>query len=333
MTEQILLLDVDSKIPNLVLMKLSTYYKNKGCDVKLEKLGLDYYKESKDFVINAEDYNKVFASVIFTNNKDSFEIINCNDISIGGTGYDIVKKLPQEIDDCEEDYSIYPDNDISYGFITRGCIRNCSFCFVPKKEGMIHKYRDVNQIVKHKQVKFLDNNFLAYNGCEEIMEELIEKKIRCQFNQALDMRLITESKAELLSRVNYLGEYLFAFDNINDEELITKKLNLFKKYVPKDWKCKFFIYCNADMDIKDVLHRIHWCRKNKALPYLMRDVNCYSSVNRDFYIDLAAYCNQPSIFKKMTFDEFIVKRTKNIERQRKSSSLYEKKLPLGGEDK
>ena len=167
MSEQILLVDVDSKIPNLVLMKLSTYYKNKGCDVKLERLGFNYYKNKGDVTINAEDYDKVFASIIFNTNKGCLEIINCDDVSFGGTGYDIVKKLPQEIDDCDEDYSIYPDNDVSYGFITRGCIRNCFFCYVPKKEGMIHKYREVEQIKKHRVVKFLDNNILAWKGCEE----------------------------------------------------------------------------------------------------------------------------------------------------------------------
>lgn len=322
MTEQILLVDVDSKIPNLALMKLSTYYKNKGSNVKFERLGFNYYK-NKDILINAEDYNKVFASFIFTTNKDCLEIINCDDVSFGGTGVNIEKKLPQEIDDCEEDYSIYPDNNISYGFVTRGCIRNCSFCFVPRKEGMLAHYRDPSQIVKHKTFEFLDNNLLAYNKHNEVFDWFIKNNIKVRLNQGVDIRLLNDSNSKKLSELKVVGEYVFAFDNINDEEIITRNLNLFKKYVPKDWKCKFFIYCNANTELADVVYRINWCKNNKVLPYLMRDLNCYSSDNSNFYTDLAAYCNQPSHFKKMTFNEFIVKRTKNVERQRKSTTLFE----------
>lgn len=323
---KVLLVDVDSKIPNLVLMKLSTYYKAKGYEVELKKIGLNYYKSSKDkIVINAEDYNKVFVSIIFTPNKNVIQVVGCQDVSFGGTGYDLTIKLPDEIDKCEEDYSIYPETDISYGFITRGCIRNCPFCFVPKKEGMIHKYDDVERIAKNKKVKFLDNNILAYKNYEKEFKKIIKLNLKCQFNQALDIRLLKDKTCKLLSKMNYLGEYLFAFDNIQDLKIINEKLKLFKKYVPKDWKIKFFIYCNANMELSDVLFRIRWCRENKTLPYLMRDLNCYSSDNCDFYTDLAAYCNQPSIFKKMTFNEFIVKRTTNVERQKKSSALFNTK--------
>jgi len=321
--KKILLVDVDSKIPNLVLMKLSTYYKNKGYEVELEKIGLSFYKNSKDqIIIDASEYNRVFVSVVFSTNNNIIRVLGCNDVSFGGTGHNILTKLPDYIDNCEEDYSLYPDNDISYGFITRGCIRSCPFCFVPKKEGMIYKYREIEQIVKHKKVKFLDNNILAWKDCEKEFQKIIDMKLRCQFNQGLDIRLLTEKKAELLSKMNYMGEYLFAFDNIEDLKLINDKLKLFKKYVSKDWKCKFFIYCNSNMPLPEVLFRVNWCKENKVLPYLMRDLNCYDSDKRDFYIDLAAYCNQPSCFKKMTFDEFIVKRTKNVERQKKSSALF-----------
>lgn len=328
MKRKILLVDVDSKIPNLVLMKLSAYYKERGFEVTLKRLGLNYYKDKGKIIIDAGDYEKVFVSVIFTTNKESFKIINCEEVIIGGTGHNLTTELEPTIEHYKEDYSIYPETGISYGFITRGCIRNCPFCFVPKKEGTIYKYDEVERIARTKKVKFLDNNILAYNKCEEEFEKIIKLKLKCQFNQALDIRLLTERTAELLSKINYLGEYLFAFDNIEDLDVIDKNLILFKKYVPGDWKCKFFIYCNVNMNISDVLFRIEWCRKNKVLPYLMRDLNCYSSKNRDFYIDLAAYCNQPAIFKKMTFNEFIAKRTNNITRQKKSSRLYNQNDPL-----
>ena len=115
----------------------------------------------------------------------------------------------------------------------------------------------------------------------------------------------------------------FAFDNIKDELLIQDKFNLFKKYVKKDWKVKMFLYCHPDMNIfNDIVYRINWCKKNKVLPYLMRDSSCWDSKNRDFYIDLCAYCNQVNLFKKMTFVDFMQKRTNNSFRRNISVQLF-----------
>lgn len=324
MEKKILLVDVDSKIPNIALMKISTYYKSKGYAVDLKKLNYTYYpKKRNQTLINAEGYEKVFGSIIFKINKNTLRIIGCNDVEIGGVGVDLNHDLPKEIDACKKDYSLYPDNDCSYGFLSRGCIRNCYFCVVPKKEGMIHQVNNVDDIAEHKKVIFMDNNILALKNHLDILTELRDKKIRCQFNQGLDIRLINDKNAKLLSELKYIGEYFFAFDNIKDEELIKSKLELFKKYVPKDWKVKMFLYCHPDMNIKeDVVYRVNWCKNNKVLPYLMRDQSCWQSENRNFYIDLCAYCNQVSLFKKMNFDDFMEKRTNNIERRNKSIKLY-----------
>ena len=324
--KKILLVDVDSSIPNLALMKLSTYYKGQGYKVKFLKLGYSGIPLSKKkrYLLKNEGYYKVFISIIFTPNKEAVRISSpeLNNYEYGGTGYDLYVKLPQEIDDSEEDYSIYQDNDCSFGFITRGCIRQCPFCFVWKKEGMIHKYREISQIVKHKKVKFLDNNILAYPECEKILQELIDKKIRCQFNQGLDLRLMDDKKAELLSKLNYWGEYFFAFDDIKLEPILTERMVLFKKHVPRAWKARFFVYCNANEPIKDVVRRIEWCRNNKALVYLMRDKNCWKSVNSSFYKDLTGYCQAVAVYKTRTFLEYIKRKSSKLNRKVNSYKLY-----------
>ena len=210
------------------------------------------------------------------------------------------------------DYTIYPDNKISYGFITRGCIRNCSFCVVPKKEGYIHQVNKLDDIIRHKVVKFLDNNILAFRGHKKILQELINRKVKCEFNQGMDIRLIDDENAELLSKLNYIDRYTFAFDDKRQEKIITEKMNIAKRYIGNDCKLRFFIYCHPDMDIKnDVYYRIMWCRKNKVIPYLMRHISCWDSKNRKLYIDLASWCNQPHIFRKMDFEEFIIRRHTN----------------------
>jgi hypothetical protein len=323
---KVLLVDVDSKIPNLALMKVSHYYKTRGYEVELKKLNFDYYpKERQQVFIDASEYFSVWVSIIFPINKEVVKINNCENVYFGGTGYDLTIKLSKEVDDLDPDYSIYPDNKISYGFITRGCIRNCYFCIVPQKEGKIYKYNNINNIVKHKIVCFLDNNILAYPDYEKEFNYLIKNKIRCFFNSGLDIRLIDNKNSFLLSELNYYGEYLFSFDNINNIELITEKLEILKTEIRKDWKIKFNIYCNANMPLRDTLDRIEFCKNERCLPYLMRDINCWTSENKNFYTDLSAWCNQPSLFKKMSFEEFMPKRTNNKERQELSILKYNSK--------
>lgn len=322
--KKILLVDVGFKLPNLALMKLSTYFKSKKYHVDLQRVKSNYYETVKEKIkIDATGYESVYVSIIFTKNRDILEISNCEDIHYGGSGYDVKKKLPKEIDDLQPDYSIYPDNKFSFGFITRGCVRNCYFCIVPKKEGMLYKYNEVKDIAKHKIVLFFDNNILAYNKHEEELQNIIDLKIKCSFNQGLDIRLINDTNAKLISKINYYGEYFFAFDNIKDEKLITEKLLLFQKYITGTWKSKFFLYCHPDMDIQtDILHRIKWCKTHEVLPYLMRDESCWGSKYKNFFIDLAAWCNQPSFFKKLTFEQFIMKRSNNKDRQKSSIKIY-----------
>ncbi len=321
---KVLLVDADSTIPNIVLMKLATFYKSKDFVVNLVRLGVSYYPPKRKLKsISAFGYAKVFVSIIYEGNKNFVNITDNENVEYGGTGCSVTKKLPPEVEVSECDYTIYPNNNTSYGFITRGCPYNCSFCCVPEKEGKIHQVSDIGNIVHHNKVKFLDNNILAWKGHKEILQELVDKEIRCQFNQGLDIRLVNDENAKLLSQLNYMGEYIFAFDNISQEKLITKKTELFRKYVTGEWKLKFFIYCHPDMNIADdVYHRILWCKRHKVLPFFMRDISCWDSEYNELYIDLAAYCNQPPIFKKMTFSEFLVERhPKNPDRIKKGNAL------------
>jgi len=236
----------------------------------------------------------------------------------------LVTKIPDEADKFDPDYSIYPDNDISYGFITRGCIRNCSFCVVPKKEGYIHKVSNVDDIVKHKKVKFLDNNILALPEHKEILLELIQKNIKCQFNQGLDIRLLDVENSILLSKLNYLGEYIFAFDNWKYKKLIEEKMRLL--FWRKPYRLKFFVYVHPDMPLAETVKRIVWLKEKQCLPYIMRDISCWDSENSDFFVDLAAYCNHVHLFKKMDFDSFLEKRYKNKSRIEKSKRLWKENL-------
>jgi hypothetical protein len=321
----ILLIDADSTIPNIPLMKLSAWHKEKGDSVSLMRAKIPYYpnRKKKPFVIPPL-FDKVYCSVIFQGNKDFIftKYYNEKDVFMGGTGVDLTTNLPDEIENLKPDYSIYPENDTSYGFITRGCIRNCPFCVVPKKEGYIHKVADIDDIVQHKKVKFLDNNILSYPKHKEILKELVDKGIKCQFNQGLDIRLLDKENSELLSKMNYMGKYLFAFDSWSYKKIIKEKVKLLKW--AKKWMIKFYVYISPSMPIEETIKRIMWLKSNGYLPYIMRDISCWNSKYSDFYTDISAYCNQPNFFCKLKFEDWLEIRHTNKNRIMFSKNVWEK---------
>jgi len=331
--KKILLVDVDSKIPNLALMKLSTYYNKLHYKVDFLKLNFSGIpsRGSEFHFIQGYYYDRVFISIIFPKNWKKVYVMNCDKVIYGGTGSnDIKKKLPDTIENCDCDYSLYPDNDTSYGFMTRGCIRNCYFCFVPEKEGKLKFVSKWQDLLKHDKISFLDNNFLAYKKHLKILKELVRNKIKCDFNQGLDIRLINDDNAKWLSRLRYNNsEFIFAFDHLKDKKLISKKLKVLKKYITKKrgpYRIKFFIYVHPDMPIEDPIARLKWCKKNEVLPYVMRDNSCWNSKHKQFYTLLAGYCNFARYFKKYSFEEYINKfRTKGNKKIKKEYKFYIKK--------
>jgi hypothetical protein len=318
---KILLLNADSRW-NMAIRRMMAYYTEQGHEVEMRDLGLSGYPHNKTATVDASDFDQVFVSNIFERNAYRVSVEGCQRVEFGGIGSrDPNRKLPPEIEATPPFY--YPDEKISYGFITRGCIRNCWFCKVPKYEGKLTAYNAVESIVRGipgERVKFLDNNILAYPGHLDVLDWLIEHGTRCEFNQGLDFRLVNDENLDRLARLNYMGEYIFAFDDIRYMRALDKKVEQIKRYIPAPWRLKFYIYHHPDMDIVDTASRVEWCRRNEALPYLMRDQACWEHDTREFITDYAAYCNQAGLFKSLTFEQFLEKR--EISAARRSRSLY-----------
>ena len=243
----------------------------------------------------------------------------------GGTGVSLSTVLPDNIERCAPDYSLYPNNDTSYGFLTRGCVRKCYFCCVPEKEGTIRQVARIRDIAVHKKIKFLDNNILALRGHIKLLEELAELKIRCQFIQGLDIRLVNPVNSVALSKLRYFGDLIFAFDAWGSRDIIDKKLRLLSWV--REWQPKFYVYVAPEMPLSDTVKRVLWLKEHKCIPYIMRDIRCWEDRNRDFYTDVAAYCNQVPIFKKMDFGTYMEKRyPDNARRVTHSQHLWHESL-------
>lgn len=318
---KVLLVDADSTIPNLALMKLSMFHKRKGDEITLLQLHIPYYPRKKPKTYNIPNgFDKTYCSVVF---DKSIAQIESHGVIFGGTGYSLGVILPAGIERIPPDYALYNEQEWSYGFISRGCIRNCKFCKVPQKEGWIRQSNQISDIVQHSKVQFLDNNILALPQHLDILQELVDKKIRCQFAQGLDMRLVDTRNSRLLSQLRYLGNYTFAFDDWRYLPSINRGLDLLSWR--RDWQLRFYVYCHPDMSMDNITQRIEYLRDRQCLPYIMRDRTCFESENSDFYVDIASYCNQPGIFKNMTFKEFLPKRHKSKkapQRIKRSEALY-----------
>lgn len=203
--------------------------------------------------------------------------------------------------------------DYSIGFITRGCFRKCKFC-VNQKYNHVFEHSSLNEFYDPSRPKIclLDDNFFGCPNWRTLLLELIDTQRPFKFKQGMDERILTDEKCELLFSANYDGDYTFAFDNVADYDLIHKKLKMIRKYT-KSKSVKFYVLVGFEstdaVDIANAFRRVELLMKYKCLPYIMR----YQGKNycpwkeseyRGMYITLARWCNQPNIFKKMSFRQF-----------------------------
>ena len=198
------LIDVDShNWPNLCLMKLSAYHKAQV--------------DSVEWWTPEGRYDRVYKSRVFTDaySKDTFAATNAGEVICGGTGYGPGPDLPDAVEHTRPDYTLYPQfPDTAYGFLSRGCPRNCGFCIVSGKEGRRSvQVADLSEFWDgQKEIKLLDANLLACPDHEKMILQLAESRAYVDFTQGLDIRLITPDNVALLNKVRTKAVH-FAWDN------------------------------------------------------------------------------------------------------------------------
>lgn len=287
------LLDIDYRsYPNLALMKISAWHKHQGHNV--------------EFANMFGEYDILYKSKIFTYTEDPEYIYNAKKIVHGGTGFNPLVKLPEEIDSMCPDYSLY-NCEHAYGFLTRGCPNKCSWCIVPKKEGNIKPYNDINDFIgDHKTVVLMDNNVLASEHGIKQIEKIINMGIKIDFNQGLDAKLIDDEIAKLLSQVKWLSPLRMACDNKSQMKYIKKATELLRKYncTPKT----YFSYVLVK-DIDDALERVEFLRDLKIDPFCQPYRDFENNIEPTYIQkQFTIWVNRKEIFKSCTWEEY---KTKN----------------------
>lgn len=289
------LIDVDGKLPNIALMKLSRWHKQRGDHV--------------EFCNYIDHYDVVYKSKIFTFTPDDNYVLNADKVEKGGTGYDLRKTLPHEVDMLQPDYSLYPniDGKTAYGFLTRGCPNHCKWCVVPQKEGGIRPYMDVDEIAIEGRTNLVlfDNNILACDYGIEQVEKIISRGYRVDFNQALDARLVTPETAKLLAKVKWIKRIRFGCDTTAGIQQCEKAISLIDSF---GYKGEYFLYCILN-DFMESFNRIdYWKRKGvhryipHAQPY--RDFNNPRQVIPQWQKDLARWTDRKELFQSIEFADF-----------------------------
>lgn len=190
-------------------------------------------------------------------------------------------RLPYDnkVDEMVPDYSIlkeidykYPATNAYFAYMTRGCINKCQFCAVPAIEPFYVDYIPLKKQIKmvnerygeKKDLLLLDNNVLASSKFDHIIDEIKEAgfykgarlsncKRYVDFNQGLDLRLLTKEKIKRLAELA-IYPLRIAFDHISLKD----------KYIEKiKWAAEFgfrrlsnYIFYNYDDTPEDLYERL-----------------------------------------------------------------------------
>jgi len=288
MVKRISLINVDSKIPNLALMKISSYYKQKG-----------------DIVgFNLKNPDIIFSSIIFKKNKGFAENNTIDGVKrvFGGSGYNLSDWLPDHVEYIKPDYDLYPST-YSQGFTTRGCINKCHFCVVPLKEGKLQRWQHPKEFYdeRFKEIMIMDNNWLADRDWFFDTSQWIIDQGLSILEHGLDIRLVDR---EIVGQLQDLKIKLwhFAFDFTYLEETVRKKVELLKDSgVNIKNKVSFYVYCDSDLEYDDALYRCNVLRKLGTNANVM--FNCDNPKTKRIK-DLMKWSWRRCLYWKIPFQEY-----------------------------
>lgn len=261
----------------------------------------------------SERYDRVYISKVFSFSPDYADCINADEVIRGVTGYAIKTingkevfdkskdiALPYEIEHCFPDYSLYPNYpDTAFGFLTRGCPRGCDFCIVINKEGPKSiKVADLKEFWNgQKKIVLCDPNILACREWKDCFEQLIESNAEIDFNQGLDIRLMTQEKAEMLDQLK-IKQIHFAWDRYEDKDKVLPKLEMYANHCGKRHYAKnaiVYTIVNFTSTIEQDLERVYTLRDMGYWPYIM----IYDKEHcKPIYKDLSRWVNNRFVFAK-----------------------------------
>jgi hypothetical protein len=221
-----LLLQLDGKLPNLALMRLSAFLKQQGKPVEFRRISSALMLEQGLF---DDVWEGVYASLIFERTRPIAQRLReiYPGAVIGGTGWNLTVRLEDiGVSTTGLDYSLYPRYSHSIGFT--------------QQEGAISQERPITEIWRgdpySRNVLLLDNDFFGARHWRDRIDELRAGDFRVCFSQGINARLLDDETAAALASVRYFDDdfqcrrIYTAWDNKKDEARLFAGLNALVKH-------------------------------------------------------------------------------------------------------
>lgn len=229
------LTQIDGALPNLALMKLAHFHRQRGDVVNVTRsIEPDLFEPA---------YDTVYGSSIFDFSAERVERFRraWPQALVGGTGSGDPRTVESIIGDEHRgvDYTGFPDFDASIGFTQRGCRLKCKFCVVPQKEGKNRSTSTIAEIWRGvpypKKLHLLDNDFFGQQEWRERIAEIRDGGFRVCLSQGINVRLIDDESAAALATIQYRNtkfnerKLYTAWDNIGDEKVFFRGVDTLQR--------------------------------------------------------------------------------------------------------
>lgn len=203
-------------------------------------------------------------------------------------------------------------------FTSRGCIRSCSFCLVPKLEGKLRELSDwpVRPII-------CDNNLLATSTAHfnSVIDRLLGAGLKgIDFNQGLDARILTEHHAARFAELPKDTIVRLAWDNVKTEKVYLQAFERLTAAGIKPQQIRTYVLIGYQDTPEDALYRLEKVRSLGALPNPMRyqplDAPRRNSYVGQGWTDLMLarymrYWSNLKLFRNFSFDEYTLSERSN----------------------
>lgn len=260
---RIRLTHIDGKLPNLALMRLSSFHRTQGDDV--------HFTSTIERGLFEPEYDRVYGSCIFAYSRERLSrfLREWPDAIVGGTGSYSTRQVEEFVGDhAGLDYSIYPEFKASIGFTQRGCRLKCKFCAVPKNEGENRSVATIADIWRGeghpKHLHLLDNDFFGQPRAkwEALLDEIGLGAFKICLNQGINVRLIDDAAAMALATLQYRDDQFqtkriyTAWDNIGEEKIFFRGIDRLEKAgIPSK---HIMAYMLIGYDPKETMERIFY---------------------------------------------------------------------------
>lgn len=316
---------LDGKLPNLALMKLSAWHRSEGDDVRWER-GIARQ-------LDEPDYDVVYGSAIFSTSAKAAALFRQQwpQAIVGGSGGDTALRVEDIVPSqfTELDYSGYPDFDASIGYAMRGCRFKCGFCVVPKQEGKARFNQTIGQIWRGpgfpKHLHLLDNDFFGNPQWRATVEAINEGGFKVCINQGINVRLLDAEAAKAMASMRVMDDQFktrriyTAWDNIGDEAVFFRGVDLLEaEGVNPD---NLMVYMLVGYDPRETWDRI-WHRYTRMME---RKVRPYPMVHDRFRHE------KPELWRKLKmFQGWIIRGTHKTCSFEEFNRSHKPNAPEGG---